>query len=259
MTGKELAAGLNKYLRIRTTPIVLKLCRSKSELDEIPKLRRPNGMFTACQMLGQAARLNYTIGFTADDLTGSQCCGVFGLQPKDIWEDWSYCVGVWVDTEEDAVKHQKYIHTPDVSNGLYEAVALSPLESERIKDPDICIIYATPAQMILFINGLQYKNYENIEATIIGESSCSDSIGKALATGKPCFTIPCFGERRYGGTMEDELIAAMPLPYLEKAIDGLAHLSANGLRYPIPFHGIQHDARAGMSKSYNLDELKKKG
>ena len=35
-----------------------------------------------------------------------------------------------------------------------------------------------------------------------------------------------------------------------KIIDGLAHLSANGLRYPIPQYGIQNDARAGLAVSY---------
>ena len=35
-----------------------------------------------------------------------------------------------------------------------------------------------------------------------------------------------------------------------KAVDGLKHLSVNGLRYPIPPYGLQNDVRAGMAASY---------
>jgi hypothetical protein len=40
------------------------------------------------------------------------------------------------------------------------------------------------------------------------------------------------------------------VPNLPKIIDGLAHLSTNGLRYPIPQYGMQNDARAGLAVSY---------
>ena len=52
------------------------------------------------------------------------------------------------------------------------------------------------------------------------------------------------------GVLEDELLMALPPRYLPKVIAGLAHLSANGLRYPIPQYGIQSDARAGLAVSY---------
>ena len=40
--------------------------------------------------------------------------------------------------------------------GHDEAMAVSPLVSGRLTPPDICLIYATPAQIILFIDGLQW-------------------------------------------------------------------------------------------------------
>ena len=258
MSGKELNNKLNEYLKLRTAPIVLKMLKSREELNQIPKCRRPDAEYTACQILAQAARLNWTIGFTAEDLFGVQCVGPFGLRNQEVWGDWSYTVGAWVETVEDSFKHQSYIQHPNVENGLYDAVAVSPLAAERIQDPDIAIIYANPAQMIMLICGLQYKDYERLEMTCIGESSCADSIGKALATGKPAITIPCFGERRYGGVNDDEMIAAMPMSYLEKAVEGVVQLSKNGLRYPIAAYGIQNCATTGMSKFYDVDALRRK-
>jgi hypothetical protein len=84
----------------------------------------------------------------------------------------------------------------------------------------------------------------------VGESACADSWGRALATGEPSLSIPCFAERRYGGVMEDELLMAMPPKFLPIALDGLAALDRNGLRYPIPPYGVQTDATAGLGRSY---------
>ena len=137
-----------------------------------------------------------------------------------------------------------------VDYGRYQAMAVSPLANGRLDPPDIALIYATPAQMILFINGLQWTGFNKLNWSCVGESACADSWGRALRTGEPSLSIPCFAERRYGGVMEDELLMAIPPGYLPKVIDGLDHLSRNGLRYPIAPYGVNNDARAGMGVSY---------
>src|SRR5260221_37953 len=80
--------------------------------------------------------------------------------------------------------------------------------------------------------------------TSVGESACADSWGKALKTGEPALTIPCYAERRYGGVADDELLMAIPPRFLPKVVDGLAALSKNGLRYPIPPYSILSHAAA---------------
>ena len=133
--------------------------------------------------------------------------------------------------------------------GRYKAMAVSPLASGRL-NPDICLVYANPAQMILLINGLQWSGYRKLEWGAVGESACADSWGRALATGEPSLSLPCFPERRYGGVPDDELLMALKPQDLAKALQGLAALARNGLRYPIPPYEVQSDVRAGMSASY---------
>jgi uncharacterized protein (DUF169 family) len=157
--------------------------------------------------------------------------------------------GVWYADPQDASAHQAAMDV--VPFGQFEAMVVSPLISGRLNPPDICLIYATPAQMILFINGLQWSGYKKLEWGCVGESSCADSWGRALSTGEPSLSIPCFAERRYGGVMEDELLMALPPHYLPKVIAGLEALSRNGLRYPIPSYGLNNDVRAGMGVSYS--------
>ena len=245
----ELVDQLNRYLRLRTTPIGMKLFEDAEEMDQIPRIRRPKDVHTTDQIVGQASRNGWTVGITADDLVGAQCKTVIGLAPRsEEWLSGGNMVGVWYSDAENARLHQEAMDV--VPGGQYQAMACSPLASGRLNPPDIALIYATPAQMILFINGLQWTGYKKLEWGCVGESACADSWGRALATGEPSLSLPCFAERRYGGVMEDELLMALPPHFLPKIIDGLANLSRNGLRYPIPPYGVNNDVRAGMNVSY---------
>jgi len=104
--------------------------------------------------------------------------------------------------------------------------------------------------MILLINGLQWSGYKKLDFTCVGESACADSWGRALVTGEPSVSLPCYAERRYGGVPDDELLMAVPPRFLPTAIAGMKALSKNGLRYPIPPYGIRSDVRAGLGVSY---------
>ncbi len=244
-----LVDDLNRLLRLKTTPIGMKLFGTVAEMEAIPKIRRPQAIHTADQVVAQAARLGWTVGATAEDLSGAQCGAVLGLHPRDEqWLSGRTMTGVWFETLEDSAAHQSAMDT--VPFGRYEAFAVSPLTSGRLDPPDICLIYATPGQMIILINGLQWSGYRKFDWSVVGESSCADSWGRALATGQPSLSIPCFAERRYGGVLDEELLMAMPPRFLPKAIAGMQRLAANGLRYPIPQYGIQSDARAGLGVSY---------
>jgi len=247
--GEAIVNDLNRLLRLRTTPIGMKLFRTKAEMEAIPKIRRPASVHTTDQIVGQASRNGWTVGITADDLVGAQCSTVIGLHPRsESWLSGDRMTGVWYKTPADAGAHQAAMDC--VPFGQYEAMAASPLASGRLNPPDICLIYATPAQMILFINGLQWTGYRKLDWGCVGESACADSWGRALATGEPSLSIPCFAERRYGGVQDDELLMAIPPAFLPKIIVGLESLSRNGLRFPIPPYGVNNDVRAGMGVSY---------
>ena len=244
-----MVADLNSLLRLKTTVIGLKLFERVEDMMAIPKIRRPTAIHTTDQIVSMASRLGWTVGVTADDLVGAQCRAVIGLAPHD--EKWlageSY-VGVWHGTAEDARKRQEALDV--VPYGHYKAFVASPLSSGRLNPPDICLVYATPGQMIILINGLQYTGYKKFEWGVVGETACADSWGRALKTREPSLSLPCFAERRYGGVPDEEMLMALPPADLAKAITGMKQLAKNGLRYPIAPYGIQADVRAGMGVSY---------
>ena len=128
-------------------------------------------------------------------------------------------------TAEDARARQEALCV--VPYGRYEAMAVSPLASGRLDPPDICLVYATPGQMIILINGLQYTGYKKFEWGVVGETACADSWGRALATGEPSLSLPCFAERRYGGVPDEEMLMALSPTHLAKAIVGMKALAKN--------------------------------
>ena len=215
-----LTAKLNQYLRLRTNPVAMKRFATEADLDAIPK-----------------------------NLMGQQCGAVVGLTARnEEFLDGKRFHGVWYGDLEDSAEHQREMSC--APHGDYEALVTSPLISGRIDNPDICLIYGTPGQMITLMNGLQYKNYKKYTFTCVGESSCSDSWGNALKTGEPSMSIPCYAERKFGGVQDDEMLIALPPKFLPQIVDGLAALSKNGLRYPIPNHGIDKSPMASINQSY---------
>ena len=177
--------GLNQYLHLRSIPIGMKLFATVEEMEAIPKIRRPKAKHTTDQIVAQARQLGWTVGVTMADLVGPQCGAVIGLHPQDDeWLSGKTMAGVWFKTVEDSAAHQRAMDC--VPYGRYRAMAVSPLTSGRLDPPDVCLIYGTPGQMILFINGLQWTGYKKLSFTSVGESACADSWGKALKNGRAC-------------------------------------------------------------------------
>lgn len=249
---KEAAASLVQMLRIRTIPFGMKLFEDADEMRAIPGLRTPTDgkFFTTCQLVTQVRTAGFTLGIVQDNLRGGSSCGAnIGLEPvPDALASGERMNGVWFGNKEAAAAHQAQM--PRVQAGRYSGLAASPLRSGRLDPPDICLFYASPGQMILFINGLQYHEYRRYDFTITGESACADSWGRALSTRQTSLALPCYAERRYGGVQDDELLMACPPDEFVKGVDGMKQVFKNGLRYPYPPYGAFADPADGMSKSY---------
>jgi len=249
----HLAEQLNNLLRLRTNAIGMKLFDDLDEMNAIPGLRRPTKgkTFSTCQLVTQARVAGFTLAITTESIPAfSSCSSVIGLDaPGEIYTSGRKMEGVWFENREAAAAHQAQM--PRVEPKGYKGLVVSPLRGARLDPPDICLFYANPAQMILFINGLQWKNYKRFDFSITGESACADSWGHALKTRKASLSIPCFAERRYGGVADDEMLMACPPEDFAKAVEGLHGLSKAGLRYPIVPFSAQVEPAEGMAKSYS--------
>jgi uncharacterized protein (DUF169 family) len=244
-----LVRRLEALLRLKTFPVAIRLLEDPEELARSKWVRRPKNL-TLCQLINIVRTFDWTVGVTADDFP-IECASVVGLVdfsdlPEEV-KNGTFRSLVWCKTKEDGRKFEESI--PRIPAGRYKAIMLAPMVYDPF-DPDIVLIYANPAQMILIVNALQFEDYERLQFFCVGESSCSDAIAHCYLSGKPSLTIPCYGERRFGHAQDDELVMGLPPKYVEKVERNLEELYKRGICYPVSYSGSQLDISSVMPLSY---------
>ena len=245
---EKLVRRMELLMRLKSFPVAFKMLEKKEELDQIPFLRRATHKMTMCQMITLVRNFDWTLGAERHDFLSPTCASIIGLSDTpEIYKDGTFRSIVWVKRREEGKKYEASI--PRMPLGKYEAVAMAPLVYKPF-DPDIVLIYANPAQMMLLINSLQFEDYEVMQFYCVGESSCSDAIARCYLDGKPSLTIPCYGERRYGHAQDEDLVMAIPAAMMEKALRGMEALYRRGIRYPISYAGAEQDLTSAFPMSY---------
>jgi dephospho-CoA kinase len=239
---------MEQLMRLRSFPVAFKMLEDKAFLSSIPFMRRPKHPMTLCQMITLVRNFDWTVGAELKDFMNPTCPSIIGLCDIPPYNrDGTFRSIVWVKTKEDARRYEASI--PRLPLGKYQAVAMAPLVYDPF-DPDIVLIYANPAQMMLLINALQFEDYEVMNFHCVGESSCSDAIARCYLTQKPSLSIPCYGERRYGHAQDEDLVMALPSSMMEKALAGLEAMYRRGIRYPISYAGAEQDLARAFPMSY---------
>ncbi len=243
---------LERLMRLRSFPVAFKLVEDKKFLSTVPFLRRMNNKSTLCQLINLARNFDWTVGADLDDFMSVMCASIIGLTDiPDYMKDGTFRSIVWTKSRADGKKFESAI--PRLPAGKYEAVAMAPLVYNPF-DPDIVLIYANPAQIMLLINSLQFENYETMQFYCVGETSCSDAIARCYLTRKPALSIPCYGERRYGHAQDDELVMAIPVEMMDKALNGMETLYRRGIRYPISYAGAETDVTHAFPAAYGGED-----
>lgn len=243
---------LERLMRLRSFPVAFKLVEDKKFLPTVPFIRRMSNKSTLCQLINLVRNFDWTVGADLDDFMSVMCASIIGLTDiPDYMKDGTFRSIVWTKSRADGKKFENAI--PRLPVGKYEAVAMAPLVYNPF-DPDIVLIYANPAQIMLLINSLQFENYEVMQFYCVGETSCSDAIARCYLNRKPALSIPCYGERRYGHAQDDELVMAIPVEMMDKAFNGMEALYRRGIRYPISYAGAETDVTDAFPAAYGGEE-----
>jgi len=244
---------LELLMRLKNFPVAFKLFEDKQAIDTIPFIRRVGHKSTLCQLINLVKSFDWTVGADADDFMSPMCPSIIGLADiPDFMKDGTFRSIVWTKNRADGKKYENGI--PRLPLGKFKALAMAPLVYNPF-DPDIVLIYANPAQMMLLINSLQFEDYEVMQFFCVGESSCSDAIARCYLTGKPSLTIPCYGERRYGHAQDNELVMALPAGMMDKALSGMEALYRRGIRYPISYAGTESDIADAFPQAYQTGAM----
>jgi len=250
---EKLIRRLEQLMRLKSFPVGFKLFQDHQPISDIPFIRRMNHKSTLCQLINMARNFDWTVAAELDDFMSVVCPSIIGLTDiPDYMKDGTFRSIVWTKSRADAKKYEAEI--PRLPTGKYQAVAIAPLVYNPF-DPDIVLIYANPAQMMLLINSLQFEDYEVMQFYCVGESSCSDAIARCYLQRKPALSIPCYGERRYGHAQDDEMVMAIPVEMMDKALNGMEALYRRGIRYPISYAGAETDVAHAFPAAYGAENM----
>jgi uncharacterized protein (DUF169 family) len=250
----ELTADLERLLRLRSFPVGVRRVKNKAELDGTTGWKNLDFRPRGCQLITMARTIGWAFAMTPETIADCGFSWAIGLGEEPPEETACGVVGTWFDTFEDAKKWRAGF--PRVP-GRIEALLMAPVSLKKF-EPEVIWIYGSPSQMILLINAIQYADYERLEFSATGESSCMDGPHQCYVRGKPSLTIPCYGERWFGGAKEEEISMAIPAGMLEKIVKGLRALDATGYRYPIPSTSSETDNAPAMAKMYGPGKLEER-
>ncbi len=244
----EKSGELKTLLRLKSEPIAFRRLEKIEDLDQIANVIRVKRGFTFCQVPFIARVLGQTVGIIKEDPIGERCTRIHGLRPateKSMQAEAAMLSTTWFGSPEEALKQQR--ETPRVPVG--EAIVVAPLSKEKF-EPEVILIYANPAQVMMVLCGLQKEKYERFQFFFVGEGACADSLAQCYTSGKPSLAIPCYGERAMGQVADDEIVMALPPGEIERAVSGIKKLAKIGFKYPISFIGGLADPAPVLAQFY---------
>jgi len=229
---------LNRYLRLKTSPVAVKLVRKEEQLDQSIKSRKPRSKLAVCQLVNLARYYGWTMIAKKEDMAcapGAAALGLISMPDNIVSGRISH--GIHQETIEAARRMQESV--PRIAFDQYQAILTAPLESATFA-PHLVMIYGNSAQIMRLIHGALWTTGERLQFSTAGEySTCGDGIAQTMLSGRPQVVIPCYGERIYGVTQDDEIVFVIPQQYLVSVLEGVEKTHSAGVKYPIPFYGTR--------------------
>jgi uncharacterized protein (DUF169 family) len=230
---KETEDKLNKYLRLATFPVAVKLIQNPEELNDIKYLKKPEKKLALCQIFSFARYYGWTMGCLKEDNICPLAELTLGFEESSrLFEEGAFFVGRYNETREAAKKTASSM--PKLEFNKYKAIIAGSLN--RIDfEPDLILIWGNSAQIMRIIQGYLWKRGGRISMSTFCDGVCADTISNALITGELQIAFPCLGDRRFGMALDTDLIASIPFNILDEIIQGLEKTHKAGTRYPIPY------------------------
>ena len=230
---EKLDNQLNKYLRLATFPVGVKLLENLDDLNNIKFLKKPEHKLALCQIFSYARFYGYTMGcIKGDNLCPLAEISIGFEESHKLFEEGAFFIGRYNETKEAAKKTTATM--PKIPYGQYSAIVTGALNRIDFK-PDLILIWGNSAQIMRLIQGYLWKRGGRVSMSTFCDGVCADTISNAILTGNLQIAFPCLGDRRFGMAMDTDLIASIPFGIIDEIIEGMEKTHKAGTRYPIPY------------------------
>jgi uncharacterized protein (DUF169 family) len=247
MDAATLNGHLEKHLRVQTFPVGI---RSLAPGEAPPaRAKRPAkdlGVKVAiCQAIGFARRHGWTLAFSGDDLSCPIAKAAFGFAERNAYyTSGSLADGMYASCREAGAALEEAL--PKLDPGEVGGVVVGPLSRIDFV-PETVLVYGNPAQVLRLVNASLYEKGGSMKAECTGRGDCADIVIRSRKTGEPQLVLPCYGDRIFGMTADDEMAFTFPFASADAVVKGLEGTHAGGVRYPIPVY-LRYQAE--FPKSY---------
>jgi uncharacterized protein (DUF169 family) len=221
---------LEDLLVLHTHPIAVKMLTSEDEIPEgALRPKRDRGEhYAACQVFSLARRQGLTTAVFLEDHWCYAPIISYGLvePPQDYLEGFTH--SFFIADKEAAAKHAREVARLPV--GAYPGMVVGPLKSANF-EPDLVMIYCTPAQLRHLLLCLRYLRGTEATSTLDPIGSCVHSVVTPFLTGEPAVTVPDPGDFERAGARDDEMVLTVPASRLEELMTGVYHFEEIGMGF----------------------------
>jgi uncharacterized protein (DUF169 family) len=230
---EHLDSQINKYLRLATFPVAVKLYKDSEKLKAIKFLKKPAKEIILCQLFSYSRYYGWTISCSGKDNICPLADIALGFKrAHELFKEGAFFIGRYNETKEAAKMTAASI--PRLPTNEYKAIVSGALG--RIDfEPDLILIWGNSAQMMRIIQGHLWKKGGRVSMSTFCDGVCADSITKTLLTQDLQIAFPCLGDRRFGNATDSDLIASIPFKLINEILYGMEKTHKAGTRYPIPF------------------------
>lgn len=154
-----------------------------------------------------ACTVGWTVGFLREDRACAPSFVILGLaEGPEMWKSGDLVHPLIGETQESCALTQEAL--PVFPSGRARSIVVAPLARADF-DPDVILVYGTPAQVARLVQGSLYRQGGAITSTFAGRNSCAGELVAPLAAQKCQVVIPGVGERLFALAQDYEMCFAI--------------------------------------------------
>jgi len=260
MDLKEIDGVLNKYLRLHTSPVAIRMCATEEELPERVRIPQHLGLtISLCHAIAMARRYGWVMAVDKYQscYVASISMGFLPLLPDVADGSLPASLGLWGMSKEEAATFIQNL--PKFEYGKYKYALVAPLQRATF-EPHLVLVYGVPAQIWVLLAGylLGTGKRDGLVAQLATGAGCTTYVTRTIQTDQAQFTLVSTGERLVAHAQDDECAFSIPMSKIEATIKGLeAGYSTSVFRYPVPAflrYNSQHPPGYDKIRKYLLGE-----
>lgn len=231
---KKLDEALSKYLRPGSFPLAIRMVKDGEGLSE--RTRRPHDdmgfQVAVCQVFSMARRYGWQVAVGTEDINCPLALTAFGFKEElETYSCGEMCAGMFTETRQAGARTEEM--APKFSFGKYRFIQAAPLNRADFA-PNLYLVYGNSAQIMRLLTAVLYKSGGYLTSKFSARLDCADICIETMKTEKPQVILPCYGDRVFGQTQDDEMAMAFPAGIEADLIAGLEGTHKGGIRYPVP-------------------------